>query len=62
MASTAFQLRRDSFSKLILTNAEGEHSPARSFPIQAPHKGTSLGATFCIRSSLRLRKSSQSSS
>jgi hypothetical protein len=46
MASTSFNLRRDSFGKLILTNAEGEEfvgvTPVRSFPIQAPHKGISL--------------------
>jgi hypothetical protein len=46
MASTSFQLRRDSFGKLVLTNAEGDDiagvMPVRSFPIQAPHKGISL--------------------
>jgi hypothetical protein len=42
----SFQLRRDSFGKLVLTNAEGEEfvgvMPVRSFPIQAPEKGISL--------------------
>jgi hypothetical protein len=44
--SIPFQLRRDSFGKLVLTNAEGEQfvgvAPVRSFPIQAPDKGISL--------------------
>jgi hypothetical protein len=39
-------LRRDSFGKLILTNAEGEEHvgvvPVRAFPIQSPDKGISL--------------------
>jgi hypothetical protein len=42
----SFQLRRDSFGKLVLTNAEGEEfvgvMPVRSFPIQAPEQGISL--------------------
>jgi hypothetical protein len=46
MASTSFQLRRDSFGKLVLTTPEGEQhvgvAPVRSFPIQAPQKGISL--------------------
>jgi hypothetical protein len=46
MASTSFQLRRDSFGKLVLTTPEGEQhvgvTPVRSFPIQAPQKGISL--------------------
>jgi hypothetical protein len=46
MASTNFQLRRDSFGKLVLTTAEGEQFagviPVRSFPIQAPTRGISL--------------------
>jgi hypothetical protein len=46
MSSTNFQLSRDSFGKLVLTNAEGEvHvgvSPVRAFPIQAPDKGISM--------------------
>jgi hypothetical protein len=46
MAGTSFQLRRDSFGKLVLTTSEGEDIvgvlPVRSFPIQAPAKGISL--------------------
>ncbi len=46
MATTQFQLSRNSFGKLILTTAEGEvHegvSPVRAFPIQAPDNGISL--------------------
>ena len=45
MQST-FQLRRDSFGKLVLTTAEGEEivgiTPVRAFPIQAPNKDISL--------------------
>ena len=41
-----FNLRRDSFGKLVLTNAEGEEfvgvAPVRSFPVQAPTRGISL--------------------
>jgi len=43
--TTPFQLRRDSFGKLILTTSEGdEHQvvPVRAFPIQAPDQGISL--------------------
>lgn len=46
MASTNFQLSRNSFGKLILTTEEGEvHegvAPVRAFPIQAPDKGISM--------------------
>jgi hypothetical protein len=46
MASTNFQLSRNSFGKLILTTAEGDvHegvSPVRAFPIQAPNQGISM--------------------
>jgi hypothetical protein len=46
MASTTFQLRRDSFGKLVLTTEAGEQFvgviPVRSFPIQTPNKGISL--------------------
>jgi hypothetical protein len=46
MTSTTFQLRRDSFGKLVLTTEGGEEFvgviPVRSFPIQAPQKGISL--------------------
>ena len=45
-ASTVFQLRRDSFGKLILTAEDGtEHhgvAPVRAFPIQSPGEGISL--------------------
>lgn len=41
-----FQLRRDAFGKLVLTNAAGEEfvgvMPVRSFPVQAPMRGISL--------------------
>ena len=41
-----FNLRRDAFGKLVLTNAEGEEfvgvAPVRSFPVQAPTRGISL--------------------
>jgi hypothetical protein len=40
-----FQLRRDSFGKLILTTMEGEEHavvPVRAFPIQSPDQGISL--------------------
>jgi hypothetical protein len=44
--TTAFNLRRDPFGKLVLTNAEGEEfvgvTPVRSFPVQAPSRGISL--------------------
>ena len=46
MMNTAFNLRRDSFGKLVLTNAEGEEfvgvTPVRAFPVQAPTRGISL--------------------
>jgi hypothetical protein len=46
MASTSFQLRRDSFGKLVLTTPNGAQfvgvAPVRSFPIQSPHKGISM--------------------
>lgn len=46
MATPSFQLRRDSFGKLVLTTADGEEfigvAPVRSFPIQAPGKGISM--------------------
>jgi hypothetical protein len=41
-----FQLRRNAFGKLVLTNSEGEEfvgvAPVRSFPVQAPTRGISL--------------------
>lgn len=43
---TQFQLRRDAFGKLVLTNGAGETfagvTPVRSFPVQAPTRGISL--------------------
>jgi hypothetical protein len=46
MASTHFELSRNSFGKLILTTETGEvHegvAPVRAFPIQAPDKGISM--------------------
>jgi hypothetical protein len=46
METTSFQLRRDSFGKLVLTNDAGEEfvgvAPVRSFPIQSPDKSISL--------------------
>ena len=43
---TTFNLCRNAFGKLVLTNAEGEEfvgvAPVRSFPVQAPTKGISL--------------------
>ena len=43
---TTFQLRRDSFGKLVLRTAEGEEHvgviPVRAFPIQAPTRGISM--------------------
>jgi hypothetical protein len=44
--TTVFNLHRDAFGKLVLTNTEGEEfvgvTPVRSFPVQAPNKGISL--------------------
>jgi hypothetical protein len=46
MATSTFQLRRDSFGKLLLTTDDGVlHagvSPVRAFPIQSPDQGISL--------------------
>ncbi|WP_370663876.1 cyanophycin metabolism-associated DUF1854 family protein [Massilia forsythiae] len=46
VVQAAFQLRRDAFGKLVLTNAEGEEfvgvTPVRAFPVQAPTRGISL--------------------
>ena len=43
---STFNLRRDAFGKLVLTNGDGEEfagvAPVRSFPVQAPTKGISL--------------------
>lgn len=44
--ATNFQLRRDSFGKLVITLENGEEHvgviPVRAFPIQAPTRGISL--------------------
>ena len=44
-----FQLVRDAFGRLVLTNAEGEVFegvvPVRAYPIQAPQEGIALVAT-----------------
>ncbi|RYE68535.1 MAG: DUF1854 domain-containing protein [Oxalobacteraceae bacterium] len=41
-----FQLHRDAFGKLVLTNPDGEEfvgvTPVRAFPVQAPTRGISL--------------------
>jgi hypothetical protein len=46
MLQTEFELRRDAFGKLVLTDASGEEfvgvTPVRSFPVQAPSRGISL--------------------
>jgi hypothetical protein len=46
MAETNFQLARNSFGKLVLTNSAGEVfegvSPVRAFPIQSPDNGISM--------------------
>lgn len=46
MASTKFQLSRDSFGKLVLTGEDGQvHvgvAPARAFPIQTPDESISM--------------------
>ena len=46
MMTTMFQLRRDPFGKLVLTNSVGEEfvgvAPVRSFPVQAPTRGISM--------------------
>lgn len=46
MGITHFQLSRDSFGRLVLTDDEGQvHvgvAPVRAFPIQAPDKGISM--------------------
>jgi hypothetical protein len=46
MATSKFELRRDSFGKLVLTADDGQvHqgvAPVRAFPIQSPDQGISL--------------------
>jgi hypothetical protein len=44
--TSGWTLQRDTFGKLILTNAQGEHFagvvPVRAFPIQSPEVGISM--------------------
>ena len=46
MASTIFTLHRDTFGKLVMTDADGQVfegvAPVRAFPIQSPDEGISL--------------------
>ena len=46
MNKSHFQLTRDAFGRLVLTNAEGEVFegvvPVRAYPIQAPQDGVAL--------------------
>lgn len=46
LAAPGFQLRRNTFGRLVLTNAAGEVFegvvPVRAFPIQAPESGLAL--------------------
>jgi hypothetical protein len=46
MATSTFQLSRDSFGTLVLTTENGQQhqgvSPVRAFPIQSPDQGISL--------------------
>lgn len=46
MASTTFILHRDTFGKLVMTDADGQVfegvAPVRAFPIQSPDEGISL--------------------
>lgn len=46
MATTTFELSRDSFGALTMTTADGQQhagvSPVRAFPIQSPDQGISL--------------------
>ncbi|MET3374612.1 hypothetical protein ABIC89_003679 [Variovorax boronicumulans] len=42
----SFELARDTFGRLVLTDAQGEHhvgvTPVRAFPLSAPNEGMSL--------------------
>ncbi|WP_390346531.1 DUF1854 domain-containing protein [Variovorax boronicumulans] len=42
----SFELARDTFGRLVLTDAQGEHhvgvTPVRAFPLSAPNEGVSL--------------------
>lgn len=46
MATTEFQLDRNAFGRLVLTDADGQRyegaSPVRAFPIQAPEDGIAM--------------------
>lgn len=46
VSTSTFQLERDPFGKLVLTNAQGERfddvAPVRAFPLQAPEEGISF--------------------
>lgn len=46
MQATTFHLERNSYGKLVLVTADGEHhegvTPVRAFPIAAPDEGISL--------------------
>ncbi len=46
MATSTFELSRDSFGALLLTTADGQQhhgvAPVRAFPIQSPNQGISL--------------------
>ncbi|MGZ3254349.1 MAG: cyanophycin metabolism-associated DUF1854 family protein [Burkholderiaceae bacterium] len=46
MTTTPFQLTRNPFGHLVLTNVEGQTfegvNPVRAFPIQAPHDGIAM--------------------
>jgi len=45
-AAPSFELARDSFGRLVLTDAQGERhagvTPVRAFPLSAPDRGVSL--------------------
>jgi hypothetical protein len=49
MTTTPFQLTRNSFGHLVLTNADGQTfedvNPVRAFPIQSPHDGIAIVCT-----------------
>ena len=49
MATTEFQLTRNAYGRLVLTDTDGQRyegvSPVRAFPIQAPHDGIAMVCT-----------------
>lgn len=49
MTTTTFELSRNTFGRLVLTNAEGQVfenvAPVRAFPVQAPEHGIALVST-----------------